>query len=279
MSRHPSIVLRASEPSQSEVWVNLLGGPDLMFSGERVDVPEGSKRLLAYVALSGGRVERRRAAGTLWPENDELRAAGNLRSALWRLNGLGCDVVAADKVALWLCPGASTDVEIMNGWAERLISGRPTRADLCPLAWRAESVELLPGWCEDWALFERERIRQILLHAMEALAAHLVREQRHAEAVIMALTAVSVEPLRESAHRVLIEAHLAEGNVMEARRAYEAYRALVEKELGVGPGRSVLHLAAAWADTSATPLPRGPSSASRSPAVGPDLGSSRLRPG
>jgi DNA-binding SARP family transcriptional activator len=255
MSTHPSIVLRAREPSQSEVWVNLLGGPYLMIGGERVEIPEGSKRLLAYVALSGGRVERRRTAGALWPENDELRSAGNLRSALWRLNALGCDVVAADKVALWLCPGASTDVEIMNGWAERLICGRPNHADLCPLAWRADFVELLPGWCDDWALFERERIRQLLLHAMEALAAHLVAAQRYAEAVIIAMTAVSTEPLRESAHRVLIETHLAEGNVMEARRAYEAYRALVESELGVAPGPSLSHLPEAWSSTSAMPWP------------------------
>jgi DNA-binding SARP family transcriptional activator len=47
--------------------------------------------------------------------------------------------------------------------------------------------------------------------------------------------AISAEPLRESAHRSLIKAHIAEGNLTEARRAYLAYRGLVQRELGVLP--------------------------------------------
>jgi two-component SAPR family response regulator len=155
-------------------------------------------------------------------------------------------VLEADKVTLWLRSGTSVDVEVMNEWAERLIAGRPAASDLCPVLWRAEFLELLPGWYDDWALFERERIRQLLLHALEALARQLVEQQRPAEAVTVAMVAVSAEPLRESAQRVLIETHLAEGNLVEARRAYEAYRALVERELGVPPGWPVRELVAAW---------------------------------
>ena len=49
------------------------------------------------------------------------------------------------------------------------------------------------------------------------------------------LAAISGEPLRESAHRVLIEAHLAEGNASEALRQYETYRRLLDEELGLAP--------------------------------------------
>jgi hypothetical protein len=34
---------------------------------------------------------------------------------------------------------------------------------------------------------------------------------------------------------MLIEAHLAEGNWVEARRSYQAYRAVLQRELGVEP--------------------------------------------
>jgi DNA-binding SARP family transcriptional activator len=47
--------------------------------------------------------------------------------------------------------------------------------------------------------------------------------------------AVSAEPLRESAQQVLIEAHLGEGNWVEARRSFEAYRDLLEREFGTEP--------------------------------------------
>jgi DNA-binding SARP family transcriptional activator len=49
------------------------------------------------------------------------------------------------------------------------------------------------------------------------------------------MLATSAEPLRESAQRVLIKAHIAEGNLTEARRSYRAYHDLMHRELGVVP--------------------------------------------
>lgn len=236
MPTHPAALLSRGSRTSDRVDVNLFGGPYVSVDGERRDVPEGSKRLLAYVCLAGGRIERRRAAGTLWPDGDDVRAAGNLRSALWRLKGCGIEVVESDKVLLWLRPDTVVDVEVLDDWASRLVAGRPAPGDLDLVRWHTDFLELLPGWYDDWALFERERLRQLLLHAMEALATELVTRGRAAEAVAVALTAVSAEPLRESAQRTLIECHLAEGNLCEARRAFDTYRRLALRELGVEPG-------------------------------------------
>jgi DNA-binding SARP family transcriptional activator len=41
---------------------------------------------------------------------------------------------------------------------------------------------------------------------------------------------------------VLIEAHLAEGQLIEARRTYERYRDSVRRELGVDPGGQLASL-------------------------------------
>ena len=49
------------------ITVHLFGGAYVSVCGDRYAVPEGSKRLLAFVALRQGRVERRHAAGALWP--------------------------------------------------------------------------------------------------------------------------------------------------------------------------------------------------------------------
>jgi DNA-binding SARP family transcriptional activator len=92
-----------------------------------------------------------------------------------------------------------------------------------------------PGWYDDWVLLERERVRQRLLHALEALSRQLAGAGRCAEAVEAAMMAVTAEPLRESAQRVLIQAHLAEGNWVEGRRTLEAYRDVLDRELGVQP--------------------------------------------
>ena len=81
-----------------------------------------------------------------------------------------------------------------------------------------------------------------LLHAMEILLRRLAAAGRCAETVETAISAVSADPLRESAHRVLIEAYLAEGNLAEGRRAYDRYRVMVRRELGVEPGRELTSL-------------------------------------
>lgn len=217
----------------------LLGGPFVLNGTQRIAVPEGSKRLLAFIALHEGRVDRRHAAGTLWPCGDDDRAAGNLRSSLWRLKGAGIDILRADKYALWLDPQARFDVRTIDGWAGRVIDGDPADADLRLPRWGADAMELLPGWYDDWVIFERERLRQRMLHALEALSRLLIGERRYAQAIEAALEAVRVEPLRESAHRVLIEAHLAEGNLVEGRRIFLDYADLVRRELGVDPDPSL----------------------------------------
>jgi DNA-binding SARP family transcriptional activator len=228
----------------------LVGGPYVVCSGRRFNVPEGSKRLLAYVALHGGRVDRRRAAGTLWPCGADDRAAGNLRSALWRLKGAGIEVLDADKTVLSLTPGTITDIHQLCDWAARAIEGRVTVADMRILHWDPEAADILPGWYDDWVIFERERIRQRLLHGLEAIGHHLLIEQRPADAIEAAMDAVGIEPLRESAQRLLIEAHIAERNYGEALRAYRAYAELLREELGINPGPALSDLVARQCVTS-----------------------------
>ena len=222
-------------PQQQPAHVlQLINGPFVMSAkGHKLDVPEGSKRLLVFVALHSGRVERRYAAGVLWPFGDNGRASGNLRSALWRLNRARIDLIMADKYYLRIRQDVVVDVHLIFQWAARLITGRPAHEDLRVLQTAIDALDLLPGWYDDWVLLERERLRQQVLHGLEALSAHLAAVGRCAEAIEAAVLAVNAEPLRESAQRVLLQAHLAEGNWIEGRRGLESYRALLRQELDI----------------------------------------------
>ena len=99
-------------------------------------------------------------------------------------------------------------------------------------------------------LLERERLRHQRLHALESLAARLRRQGRHGAAVDAALAAVAAEPLRETAQRALVAAHLAEGNVIEAIRGYRRFAALLHDELGLRPSAQ---LDALFADVGGPP--------------------------
>jgi DNA-binding SARP family transcriptional activator len=84
-------------------------------------------------------------------------------------------------------------------------------------------------------LLERERLHQRLLHGTEALVAQLSALGRHADAVEVALSAVAADPLRESAHRAVMAAYVAEGNTVEALRQYQRFAVLLRVELDLAP--------------------------------------------
>lgn len=232
--------VRYGESCDTAVLHLIGGGPYLTIGRQCREVPEGSKQLLVLVALRRRRVERRWAAGTLWPFADDERAAGNLRSALWRLRRAKIDVLVADKSSLTLSTDVIVDLHLIDQWATRLIEGRAEAGDLAISQSWADALDFLPGWYDDWALMERERLRQRILHALEALSEKLASTGRFADAVETAILAVSAEPLRESAQRTLIEAYIAEGNLAEAHRCYRSYRDLLHRELGVAPSGDLL---------------------------------------
>jgi DNA-binding SARP family transcriptional activator len=235
-------LLVAREAGETAPVLHLFGGPFVTVGGRRVTVPQGSKRLLVFVALHRGQVERAHAAGTLWPVGSEIRAAGNLRSALWRLSRAELPLLTADKCYLALDGNVRVDADLLGEWAARVIRGCATEADLTFQPRGAAALDLLPGWYEDWALVERERLRQRMLHALEALSRQLICAGRLSEGVEAAVTAVAADPLRESAQRALIEAHLAEGNWSEGRRQFEAYRETLRQELDIEPDEQLAAL-------------------------------------
>ncbi|MEU4156367.1 BTAD domain-containing putative transcriptional regulator [Actinoplanes sp. NPDC026670] len=203
--------------------------------GRALAAPQAVSRLLAFIGVRG-RASRAELAGSLWPEASESKAHACLRTTLWRLRQVCADPVVIGSQVLTLAPEVEVDVVEFVGTARRVLS--PAGAPALITA-----GELLPGWYDDWVLFERERLRQLQMHALEAAATKLIAMDRHADAIEAALAAVRLEPLRESANRVLILAHLAENNVVEAVRCFEGFRASLLRELGVAPTAGLRHLA------------------------------------
>ena len=149
MATSPAALLARKPDAAQAAVLHLFGGPYVMLRGQRKDVPEGSKRLLVFVALRRTRVERSCVAGTLWPIGGELRAAGNLRSALWRLRRAEIDLIVADKWSLALSDQVVVDLRVMEEWAARLIANTATRDDLGVMQWHMDALDLLPGWYDD----------------------------------------------------------------------------------------------------------------------------------
>jgi DNA-binding SARP family transcriptional activator len=150
-----------------------------------------------------------------------------------------------NAVDLALDGSVCVDLHEARALANRLVlatDSPPPAADTTSAAVATLSQELLPDWYEDWTIVEAEDWRQLRVHALEALAHHLVRDGRFADAISAALAAVRAEPLRETAYASLIHVHLAEGNRCEALAAFERCRASLRAELGLDPSPALHEL-------------------------------------
>jgi len=218
----------------SRACLELLDGFEFRYDGEPVPLPMSSQRVLAFVALQDQPVLRTYVAGKLWLDSTEDHATGSLRSALWRLRRSGHELVEAAGQKLRIAPEVLVDAREANVWARELLDEAldppPNGVGRVPFL-----GELLPDWYDDWVIFERERLRELRVHALESLCERLTSCGRFAEAMEAAQAAVKLEPLRESAHRLLIGVHLTQGNQSEAVRHYGLYRRLLRRELALDP--------------------------------------------
>lgn len=214
-------------------WMYLFGPFHFECATGAASVPPNVQRLLAYLGLHKS-TTRTVLAGTLWPTVNEERAHGSLRTVLWRLRRGRAPVVEVSGDTLTLCADVRVDVHSFTRTALRLVNAPDEFGGELPLDLLSCS-DLLPGWGEEWVMFERERLRQLRIHAIEVLSGLLAERGRHALALEAALTCVRMEPLRESAHRAVVAVHMAERNVVEARRHYEMFRSVIRQELGVEP--------------------------------------------
>jgi DNA-binding SARP family transcriptional activator len=217
----------------------LLQGFELRSDGIEVHLSMSSQRVLAFLAVHERPLQRSYVAGCLWSDTTEDRASASLRSALWRLPHPARALVDCTRGRVGLRSIASVDVISVIAQSHHLAD--QTVPQLLTLAARLEK-DLLPDWYDDWVVEWRERWRQIRLHALEAVARILSACGAYDRAIEAGLAAVRADPLRESAHRAVIAAHLAEGNAEEALRQFRLYECRLLDELAIRPSSKMVDL-------------------------------------
>jgi DNA-binding SARP family transcriptional activator len=227
--------------------LSLIQDFELRCGGELVQMSPNSQRLVGFVALHDRPVRRAKVSGTLWLDSTENRAGASLRSALWRIPApRGMNVLGASSTHVWLNAHMRVDLHDAIARAQSLLGGG-TQVDLAALDVARELAsfggDVLPGWYEDWLVMERERFHHLRLQVLDKFGDQLCAHGRFCDALQVGLTAVAAEPLRESAHRLVIRAHLGQGNIAEAIRQYRCYERMLADELGAVPSGAMLALA------------------------------------
>jgi DNA-binding SARP family transcriptional activator len=228
----PSRRAAVAAPPDGRTRLLVLGDFHVRHAGQDVRLAGPARRVVAYLAVhGGGPLPRQVVAETLWAERGPSGASANLRQALAWERRHGCRLIGSDWETLWLQPAVQVDLQAALAAARRLFEV-PDDADVDPSPFLSD---LLPAWDEEWLASERESFQQLRLRCLEDLGLRWLRLGRSAPAVAAARAVLAVDSLRESALRLLIEAHLAEGNRAQALLKYRDYEAELDRELGLSP--------------------------------------------
>ncbi|MBN1837924.1 MAG: AAA family ATPase [Spirochaetales bacterium] len=234
----------------SSLELELLGPPVLRCSDKPIEhVRRKAVALLAYLALSPTPQSRDALATLLWPEQGQSSARGNLRGILSGVQQIaGQELVLSEQETLRLNhQRVHTDVEEFRALAqgcgqhpldenwEQCISRLQEAAALY-------QNDLLFGFalpdCRDfdeWQFLEGEQLRGELASVLRTLALALERSARAEAALRYAKRLLSLDPLDESTHRLLIRLYAQDGKRTAAIRQYRECRRILSEELEAQP--------------------------------------------
>ena len=93
----------------------------------------------------------------------------------------------------------------------------------------------LAGDVSAWSERRREHLRRVRVRALEVRGRVALARDDPVGAATDAAIVLDLDPYRESAHALLMQAHVAAGNPAQALAAYERLRAVLAEDLGTLP--------------------------------------------
>lgn len=231
--------------------LNLLGGFRLFAGDCPLSEPRAKKAraLLAYLALQNGRVvSRNHLAALLWANTDDQRARHSLSQALSAIHGMlkkaGYGGLELSSETARLDPSV-LDVDVQRFRALALKDDLESLGGAVAL-YEGEMLDgLLSGTSEFEAWLQTERIglREVAAKAMARLADAQVGAGQSDDAIATVLKLLALDPLRESAHRALIELYASQGRNHDALRQFRTLERLLKRELSMQPEAETKRLA------------------------------------
>jgi SARP family transcriptional regulator, regulator of embCAB operon len=231
--------------------------------GERAFAGRQGRRLFVRLVAIHEPVPPEDLADDLWDTAWPAAWQVALRALVSKLRSTLAAVGATDAITsrdgtyeLRLPAGAWLDIDAAADaihHAETSLRGG-SLADACGWALAARAIAtrpLLPREEAEWLDALRRRLVDIRLRALECLAETWLANRDAEAAARDAREAIAIDPFRETAHRLLIRAHLAAGESGAAIQAYVALRDQFREELGVLPSLETSALVNSFASTDA----------------------------
>ena len=217
-----------------------------------------STELFCYLLLNRNQHHNRETlADLLWDTTSTSQSKKYLRQALWQLQtALQTDSDSTDQPVLliepdWIRVNPETDLWIdvfefetaykkahgLQGWQ---LDAEMLRA--LQEATRLYTDDLLLGWYQDWALFERERLQNMLLSMLDKLMVYSEAHGEYEIGIQYGIRILSFDRAHERTHQGLMRLYYLAGDRTAALRQYLRCEQALKEELGVNPARRTQEL-------------------------------------
>ena len=224
--------------------LRLLGQPQVQLDGLNLTDFRTAKveALLYYLAVTGQAHSRESLVALLWGDMPETTAKRNLTQVLSLLRKRLAPFLEVTPQQLGLNPAAACWVDACV--FEQILEARnPTPApDQLHEAVELYQGDFLQGFYvkeapdfEAWVLTERERLRDLLLRALDSLVSHYLHQADYPAGLAAAARLLALDPWREAAHRQMMLLLARSGRREAALAQYESCRQILAEELGVEP--------------------------------------------
>ena len=244
-----------------DLTLRLLGEPQILCGTSSLTESLAVKEqaLLIYLACqSEQRFSRERLATLLWGETSQSRARYNLRRALWRLRRVLDQAGFPPEACLiiegpWIYVPSTAPCWVDVCDFERVLQAcfQDPQSRFSPASEGIRRIrkaldlyqgDFLAGFSvlhapkfEEWLTLERERLFLLLLRALTSLIQGFIARGERDEAIPACQRLLVLDPLQEDIHRLLMRLYWETGQRTQALRQYNAYRDLLQRELGIEP--------------------------------------------
>jgi DNA-binding SARP family transcriptional activator len=220
--------------------------------------PRKQQELLCYLLLHRDRAHPRETlASLLWSANSTAKSKKYLRQALWQLQNItdpqgtlpNRDLLLID--ADWVRPNPAADlwldVEVFEQAFVRAQDMPGHRLDnlqaevLCDAA-ELYMGDLLEGWFQDWCLYERERLQNILFAILEKLIDFCEAHAAYEKGLAYGARILRYDQARERTHRRVMRLYSLAGDRTAALRQYDRCVEALRRELSVKPAARTVAL-------------------------------------
>lgn len=220
--------------------VRLFGTPQILVDAAAI-VPTRRKAraLVYYLAAHPLPVTREHLLAFLWPDSDRASGQQTLRATLYSLRKSLSDAIVADEAGLSLAPDAAVDSRRLEAALLHPAAGGDAAQQAALELYRGEFLAefSLPDndEFESWVTAERERFRRLVVRGWTSLGEARQAKSDYPGALEALERALQIDPLQEDVQRAALRLHYLAGDRAGAIRRYDAFRRLLNDEIGVPP--------------------------------------------